>query len=181
MQTTLTVSALLLAVVTGSPLQGSSLQLTNTPTQDTNLAPIYTSDEELDPYLVQDEGREPSLNSGEDGSSHERRKRQTTVSGSANTEHLGGGARRDSASINLSHTFDKHTIQGGLSVDRTKVPGLGSERNVGANLGYEFKPNKQTSITAGFQHSRGGGGRSNSFGLGFSHTFGRKRRATENL
>ncbi|XP_045610797.2 uncharacterized protein [Procambarus clarkii] len=133
MQTTLTVSALLLAVVTGSPLQGSSLQLTNTPTQDTNLAPNYTSDEELDPYLVQDEGREPSLNSGEDGLSHERRKRQTTVSGSANTEHLGGGARRDSASINLGHTVNKHTIQGGLSVDRTKVPGLGSERNVGAN------------------------------------------------
>ncbi|XP_069193084.1 uncharacterized protein [Procambarus clarkii] len=175
------VSALLLAVVTGSPLQGSSLQLINTPTQNTNLAPIYTSDVELDQYLVLDEGREPSLNSGEDGLSHERRKRQTTVSGSANTEHLGGGVRRDSASINLGHTFDKHTIQGGLNADRTKVPGLGSERNVGANLGYELKPNKRTSITAGFQHSRGGGRRSNSFGVGFSHTFGRRRRATENL
>ncbi|XP_069193093.1 uncharacterized protein [Procambarus clarkii] len=106
---------------------------------------------------------------------------RTTVSGSANTERLGGGARRDSASINLGHTFDTHTIQGGLSVDRTKVPGLGSERNVGASLSYVYKPNKQTSFTAGVQHSRGGGGRSNSFGLGFSHTFDRKRRATENL
>ncbi|XP_045610801.2 uncharacterized protein [Procambarus clarkii] len=78
-------------------------------------------------------------------------------------------------------TPSTHTIQGGLSVDRTKVPGLGSERNVGASLSYVYKPNKQTSFTAGVQHSRGGGGRSNSFGLGFSHTFDRKRRATENL
>ncbi|XP_071538532.1 uncharacterized protein [Panulirus ornatus] len=188
MKATLALTALFLVVASAHPLYDSTLgqnlvpvlvKVDTTPEQYPTLVlldlyPSLEEDLQLDQYPVIDQDQELPPHYDEDAVVHERRKRQTTVSGGFNTERLGGGARRDSAKFNIGRTFNKHTVTGGVTYDRTKIPGFGSERNFGANVGYEFKPNKNTAFSIGAQHNRGSAGRSTSFGVGFTHQFGRR-------
>ncbi|KAK4315507.1 hypothetical protein Pmani_013268 [Petrolisthes manimaculis] len=112
------------------------------------------------------------------GHRHQRRsRRQTTVGGNVDVQNSRGG-RRISGSVNLGHTWDKkHTVTGTFGLDHTKIPGLPSQRDYSAGLGYTFNPNKRTSLNLGVNKNWGASGSSHSFGAGITHTFGRKKRS----
>ncbi|XP_071538449.1 uncharacterized protein [Panulirus ornatus] len=170
MKTTLALTALLLVVASAQPLSDSTEEQDSTQGEDPTLQQW-----ELDPYQLEEQAQEELLQyPDEELTVHERRKRQTRLSGGFNTERLGGGGRRDSAHVNIGRTFNRHSVTGGVNYDRTRVPGFNTNRNFGASVGYEFRPNRNTAFSVGAQHNRGTGGRSTSFGVGFSHSFGRK-------
>ncbi|XP_053649685.2 uncharacterized protein [Cherax quadricarinatus] len=152
MQTTVLVSMVLLLVVT--------------------VTPLHHTTQELHPYpWVQYDEPDISVYSEENELSHDRSKRQTSVSAGVNVEHLPHDIRKESANLNLEHSINRHTLNAGINYQRARIPGFPSQKNVGANIGYEFRPNKDTSFSLNAEHSRGSGGRSNSFGARFQHFF----------
>ncbi|XP_071537989.1 uncharacterized protein [Panulirus ornatus] len=88
---------------------------------------------------------------------------------------------RNTAAINVGHTFNKHTYTGGITYDTTTYPGLKPIRNVGANIGYEYKPNESTSLSAGIEHIRGSGDKSTNFNVRLVHILGKKKRRRDNI
>ncbi|KAK8718753.1 hypothetical protein OTU49_014498 [Cherax quadricarinatus] len=120
---------------------------------------------------ISDDLQDEPILSAEDDFIYDRRKRQTAVSGGANVENLPHGIRKETANINLEHSINKHTFGAGIDYERHRIPGFSDPKNVGANIGYKFQPNKDTTFSINAGHSRGSGGRSNSFGLGFRHVF----------
>ncbi|KAK3860553.1 hypothetical protein Pcinc_033400 [Petrolisthes cinctipes] len=108
---------------------------------------------------------------------HQRSRRQTTVGSDIQVQNSRGG-RRISGSVNLDHTWDnKHTVSGNIGLDHTKIPGLPSQRDYSAGVGYTFNPNKRTSLNLGVTKNWGDSGSSHTFGGRITHTFGRKKRS----
>ncbi|KAK3862007.1 hypothetical protein Pcinc_032085 [Petrolisthes cinctipes] len=86
---------------------------------------------------------------------HQRSRRQTTVGSDIQVQNSRGG-RRISGSVNLDHTWDnKHTVSGNFGLDHTKIPGLPSQRDYSAGVGYTFKPQQEDFLEPGCDEELG--------------------------
>ncbi|KAG7175419.1 uncharacterized protein LOC121858355 [Homarus americanus] len=192
MKTTLAITALLLVVVSALPLQDTPLKgelfVVLVPKEiDSSLVldlePLLLQEilrrQYLAPDLEVNQDYEPPRQTVDEETTHDRRKRQTSVSGGVTTDTVDRDGRRISGTINVDRKVNKHTLGGSLKVDHTRFPGV-SGTDFGAKIGYTFKPNKNTSFNAGATRNWGASGSSTGFGVGFKHTFGRKRRSTAN-
>ncbi|XP_050714694.1 uncharacterized protein LOC126997570 isoform X1 [Eriocheir sinensis] len=124
--------------------------------------------------LEESEKEEEEAEAEEAQEEHARQKRQTSVTGAINSSRNPFG-RSIGGSATVNHAWDngRHSLSGTVGGQRDSISGVGRFNSYNAGVGYNFNPNKRTSIGVNAHKSWTPAGNSHGFGLSFTHKFGR--------